>query len=334
MVSLIRSGPKILLLETNNLSEFKEYILGHLNAYESCVNTALENSGESYLIIFLVKKLKNTIRIEEIEDVFIIKDLQDEFFCKILNDGKSNLISHARMAPRIILMRTIGDSSKVIQSIAKDFSASIDSFENVLDNSNNSGTVLTFVEKPLNKNVKFKDLYGQALFINEQYHNLIRNLRMHGLKYLNEGIGNKDWFEIEIKIYDIYGAYDLHYKRLMKVLDGLELGIVLGESWGKDTPRFLMTVGIYRLRFFTFYPPQYIKRILVGLEHLEDGSRIVDYDIYFHRKKIDWVDITEKDLKVRKYISKKYRDDIYARLDEDERSSLINLENQIIASRN
>ncbi|MHB1393884.1 MAG: hypothetical protein ACYCYE_12585 [Clostridia bacterium] len=43
-------------------------------------------------------------------------------------------------------------------------------------------------------------------------------------------------------------------------MEWLELGIILGESWGKDNPRPMMSVEVYRVRFFTFHNPIYIKR--------------------------------------------------------------------------
>jgi hypothetical protein len=333
MFSLIRSGPKILLIETNSMSKLKEYLLNRIEAVESTLGTALENSGEDHVIIFLVKKMKDVVDVNDIQDVFSIKSNQDELLCNMLNDGIGSCILRARMAPRIILMRVFGDKEKILGKIEDDYAGSVGNFENILNNYNDKGTVIALVEKPLNKKVSLSDLYEKALYIKKPYHGLLRSLRMHGLKYLNEGLNNRDWYELEIRIYDTFSAYDYHYRRLITVLESLELGIILGESWGKDSPRFLMTVGVYRLRFFTFYPPEYIKRILVGLEHLDNGQRIVDYDLYYNRKKLEWLDIRDKNLRLRHHLSNKYRLDILSKLDADEKKEMLKLEESILKSR-
>lgn len=333
MLSLIRSGPKILIIETNSEDIMKSYLFSNFHAKESNFTTAFDNSGEDYVLIFFVKKIKETINVTDIETLLFARCAAEELLCGLLNDGMNKYVTHIRMAPRLILMRLFGDKEKVLQYITKDYSATVGNYYDILNNSNNKGTILAFVEKPLNKNVSLSEIYEKALFIHQPYELLIRNLRMHGLKYLNTGLGNKDWFDLEIRIYDTFSAYDLHYRRLLTVLENLELGIILGESWGKDSPRFLMTVGVYRVRFFTFYQPEYIKKIVLGLEHLDDGQRIVDYDLYYNRKKIDWLDVREENYRIRHLLSKKYRDEILMKLDKGASEELFNLEQEILRTR-
>ena len=99
---------------------------------------------------------------------------------------------------------------------------------------------------------------------------------------------------MEIRIYDKYGAYNLHYNRMIEVFDDLDIGLVLGESWSKDYPKALLSVQIYRVRFFTFKEADELKRILLGLEYLRDGTRVVDYDVYCKNKKVGWVDLLKR----------------------------------------
>ncbi len=97
---------------------------------------------------------------------------------------------------------------------------------------------------------------------------------------------NRQWNELEIRIYDSWGRYLDHYERLRAVLESLEAGMILGEGWGKDYAHILMAVKIYRLRLFTFLPAQTIKEILMGLEYGADGSRLVDFDLFSGKEKI------------------------------------------------
>ncbi|HSN66458.1 MAG TPA: hypothetical protein VLS94_07445, partial [Fusibacter sp.] len=158
--------------------------------------------------------------------------------------------------------------------------------------------------------------------------------RMHGLQYLNVGISNKDWFEIEIRIFDRYSAYKLHYDRLLEVIESLELGYVLGESWSKDYPRLFMSVVVYRIRFFTFNEPSMIKNMLLGMEYLSDGTRIVDYDVYYNQKKLYWTDQREKkDPATRHLLGLKYREEILSRLSQESVDKLTRLEEEIIRTR-
>lgn len=333
MLSLIRSGPRMLIIESKSMDIIKNYLFNRFQAEESNLTTAFDNSGEDYVIVVLVNKIKEIVRVTDVEALLYAGYTVEELLCGFLNDGMGNYITRTRTAPRLILMRLLGDKEKVLEGIRTDYNASIGSYYDILNNSNNKGTILAFVDKPLNKNVSLAEIYEKALFIPQPYQRLIRSLRMEGLKYLNKGLDNKDWFDLEIRIYDTFSAYDLHYKRLVTVFENLELGIVLGESWGKDSPRFLMTVGVYRLRFFTFYQPEYIKKILLGLEHLDEGQRIVDYDLYYNRKKIDWLEVREDNYRIRHLLSKKYRDEILAKLGPEETEKILALEQEILKTR-
>lgn len=343
MFSILRGGPKIVLLESAKIQHLKEYLTNEFNVKESSLNSALEESDESHTMICVVKQFRKVVNKEDIECAFAIKYESDKLLCKILSDHKCPLICNIRMAPRIIIMRAFGDIEKVIDEIKNDYNAITASFENIIESHNDEGTVITFVQNPLNRNMNLTDLYNKSLFVQDKYYSLLRSLRMHGLKYINQGLGNKDWYELEIRIYDIYDAYEIHYKRLLKVIESLELGVVLGESWGKDYPRPLMSVGVYRLKFLTFYPPEYIKRIFVGLEHLEDGTRIFDCDIYYRRKKLYWVDLAKKEFKgqggfkIRKFPREDYgmllRTEVLSKIGETEREEIFRLEDEILKSR-
>lgn len=343
MFSLLRGGPKILILESSRIEQLKQYLIEEFNTEESNLDQALEKSDESYLLIFVVGKIKNVVSKQDIEAVFPIKYSADKVLCRLLSDHKCSLINSVRMGPRIILMRAFGDVDRVVEKIKKDYDGSITKFEHVIDKYNDEGTIIAFAQNSLNQNMNLTDMHDKSLFIKDDYYKLLKSLRMHGLKYVNEGLHNNDWHELEIKIYDVYGEYDLHYKRLLKIIESLELGVILGESWGKDYPRPLMSIEVYRLKFLTFYKPEHIKCMLLGLEHLDDGTRIVDHDIFYRRKKLYWIDIAKKKnniknpLNIRKLtrecFAKPYREEIFSKLGSEETEEILKLEEEILKSR-
>jgi hypothetical protein len=334
LVSLVRSGPKILLIESEEIHEFKKSLTESLGAKEYSFNSAFENAGEDSTILFLIEKMKEVVEEHDILGTLIVPEEPDVFLCKLINNKKNLPFGKVRTSPRIIMLRAFSEIDKVIEEIHADHGGHFGSSMEILNSKNEQGTLVAVTDKPLHHNIGINDLYPKCLFIDQSFYPLFKNLRLHALKYLNKGISNKDWNEIEIRIYDRYSEYKLHYQRLSDILDFLELGIILGESWTKDYPRFMMAVGVYRIRFFTFHDPKYIKKILVGLEHLEDGTRIVDYDIYYKHKKLGWADSLEKDdPRVRHLLGIKYREKIFKLLSPQEAEKIIQQEAEIIHTR-
>ncbi|MFZ5351618.1 MAG: hypothetical protein ACOZCL_02710 [Bacillota bacterium] len=334
MFSLIRSGPKALLIESNNTDSLKKYLTLQLGAAEYDYSTAFEKAGEAFTILFLTKHITDTVSEKDIIDTLIIEQEPDVFLCQLINDGQTALLTKLRTAPRIIIVRSMGDLESVVQEIKADHGGSTGSLMEILNSRNEKGTLVAVTDKPLHRSFRIGELYEKCLYIDERFYPLFKSLRLHALKYLNRGIGNKDWYELEIRIYDRYSAYKLHYERLSNLFDFLELGIILGESWTKDYPRLMMSVGVYRLRFFTLHDPKYLKKILLGLEYLEDNTRIVDFDLYYQRKKMDWTDaIQPGDPRVRHELGLKYRKEIFSRLTEHEAEKIMLLEEAVLRTR-
>jgi hypothetical protein len=333
MFSLIRGGPKILLFESRSIQELGNYFIQEKKASVYNFVDAFERAGEDYTIIFITDKITDVVDLREVSNAFIIKEEPDVILCNLLNDKMTHLVDRSRIATRIIILRAVGDLEKVIKEISDDYKCVEGDIIQIFNSHNEKGTVVAFTDKPIHRTVSMKDMYKKALFIEERYRPLMRSLRSHALKYLNSGLGNKDWYELEIRIFDRYSEYDLHYERLLNIMDWLELGIILGESWGKDYPRPMMAVEVYRVRFFTFYEPLYIKKILLGLELLDDSTRIVDYDLYFNRKKLNWSDAADEGIKVRHLIGVKYRKEILSKLSDKEIAELYEMEERILATR-
>ncbi|WP_026893992.1 hypothetical protein [Clostridiisalibacter paucivorans] len=334
MLSLFRRAPKILLFESNNMFLFEKVLLEDLNGIKCTFNEAFDISDDKSTIVLLVKKLTEVVKDPDVDSVILVKMQSDILLSKIINHKKSNLISKMRIAPIMLIMRSFGNIDKVINEIRKKHQQAVIGNSYDLWQKYNFGTIVSFTQKPLHRVLSLSQLHKNSLYIKEDYVKVIYEFSINSLKYLNAGIDNKDWYEIEIKIYDKFSRYDIHYKRLVDIIQNLELGLILGESWGKDNALFLLHVDIYRIRLFTLYNPEYIKKILVGLEHLDNGNRIVDYDLFYKRKKIHWTDILENRKTDRGEFGKKIRKEIIEQLSKKEAHLLFDQEAKIIESQN
>lgn len=334
MFSLVRSGPKVLIFESNRMNELKDYLIREMKASEYDFDTAFEKAEEEYTIMFITDNIEHVVGRRMEGNAVILMEEPDSVLCRLINDKMYHLVDKARAITRVIILRAMGDLERVVQEICKDYKCVVNTPIELLNSYNEKGTVVAITDKPIHRNMSVSDFYEKALFIEEKYQPLLRSLRSHALKYLNSGLGNKDWYEVEIRIYDRYSEYKLHYERLLNIVEWLEFGIILGESWGKDIPRPMMTVEIYRVRFFTFHHPMYVKKLLLGLEILEDGTRIVDYDLYYNRKKLSWSDVADEEgIRQRDMIARKYRKEIISKLSRQEIEKLRELEEKILATR-
>lgn len=332
MLSIFRSGPKVIIIESSLIELVRNCIINDFNAKKYDINTAFEKSTENTTIVFLTHKKKNIIKPRDVTDVLFLENQAELILCKIISDDKYDIVSNARMAPRTIIMKTFGNTDKVIKQIVDDYNGQVGSFNEILEN-NNTGTVIAFTQTHLNEPVALSELHEKAILIDKEYPSVFSKLKIHDLKYLNIGFDNKDWYELIIKIYDSYGEYMLHYQRLLKVLEHLEVGFILGEAWGKDAATIFLSVGVYRIRFFTYYDPKAIKKILLGLEYLEDGTRIVDLDLYHKRRKTYWTDVMKKGVKDKEELSRIYRKEIFSKLSNGAIDEILEMEKQILDTR-
>jgi len=310
LISLVRKSSKQLVIETNDLASIEDYLINHLKAYKSNLCTVVSRSNEDCTLIYVTENIRKPFLIEENNPVYLLPEDSDQILCNIINDGKINLIKNLKVAPRQILFRYFGNLDKIIFSLLKDYEGRIINIEDAMFNLDLKGSVVAFTEKPLSRNISISDMNEKAIVIDMPMKELYRNIKLNLLRYLNEGLENKNWNELDIKIYDIYNAYHLHYRRLIHVLDHLELGLVLGENWSRDRGALLMTVGTYSIKFFTLHDPKYIKKILLGLEISSDNERICDYDLYYNKKKISWIEFAQNRKESRIDVAKRCREEL------------------------
>lgn len=308
MISLVRNGSRSIYITTKKIELLINFLKSHFNAQEIDIKVIQDRSREYQTVLFISDELLSQDEKEESIRSFLILEEPVIVLSELITNNVCNMIDTIQPGANFIIMRATGDLEKIIYAIQRDLGGEIISYDQYIKNDNSDYTIIGLTEKPISKGIVFSDFNENFLMIRGEYGKIKREIRMQALRYLNIGIDNQDWNEIEIRIYDQYGAYNLHYDRLMEVFDDLDIGLVLGESWSKDYPKALLAVQVYSVRFFTFKNPNDLKRILFGLEYLADGTRIVDYDLYYKKDKLPW----NKNLKRRKK-EDRYKEALIAR---------------------
>lgn len=334
MVSLLRNGPRMLFIGTSNRRAFVDLMIEKFEAEILDVDVIFDKSDEFNTILYLFAELRPNVNKNDVTDALLVRSDVAKVLCRLIQESETFLIDAIRPAPQTILMRAVGDMERMLRNIQKDFGGQVGSFNYCIESGCETTTIVGLTDKPLSRTAKFGDMHHNFLSLNQDYAALHRELTMEAFRYLNSGLDKKEWRELEIRIYDVYGAFQLHHERLMEVLDSLELGIVIGEAWSKDYPKVLFPVEVYSIHFLTFVKPSEFKRILFGLEHLSSGTRIVDYDLYIKNKKVYWREIMiDKKKTSREEEALKARSEVYERLDEKTKAALTEIEERILGTR-
>lgn len=290
MLSLVRSGARILLLRIDD-GAILEALSEEFSLTEKRYQAALDQSfeGQTLLLIPPFADSPGTAR------VFQAGSDPAELLAFLLNSRFGEHIVEARTLPRTILFRISGNYGEVIKQMQSDFKAKVGKIPFFLRWRDSTRVAIIFTLKNLNGPVAMKDICPDVLYVKMPYETLLRNLRSRAMTYFNEARGHEDWKSLEIRLYDSWERYDLQTRRLRLILEEMELGLVLGEGWGKDYAHVLMAVTVYRFHLATFLDVQQIKEILLGLEYDLSGKRLADLDLYEEKKKTSWGAMAKKE---------------------------------------
>lgn len=325
MLSLVRSGPTIVTISAtahpNELIKAIERIsfVRNNNPME-----AYNNAGEGDTLIFFSSECSDEVL------TYQTTIPTSAILCDIINRNLAGGIQRIRVTPPNIIMRLMGDLDRAIDRIAKDFKAQEAIREGLMQNLDEQAVLVNFTTQPLNKLVPIDGFYKRALLIDKPYGQLTTFLRAKAQEYLSIALGSPDWNEIEITMFDAMDQFDLHYNRLVTVLQGLDVGIVTGESWVPEYTIALRKSEVYQVRLYTPLPAQEIKRIAMGLEYDDQGRRVVDFDVYFNKKKIGWA--TERSSNpgmTRDRIGVLHRTRLLSKLPAEAKAVLLHLERKI-----
>lgn len=334
MVSLIRNGSRSLYITTKKMDYLIDFLTSKLNAEEMDIQVIQDRSREYQTVVFIADVSLGPSDDNTPIKAFLILKEPVWVLSKLFISNDTNMVETIQPGANFIIMRASGDLDKILREIQKDIGGEFISYKQYIANDRTDSTIIGLTEKALGKGIVLNDFNNDFLMVKGEYGRIKSELRMQALRYLNIGIDNKDWNEIEIRIYDIFGAYKLQYDRMMEVFEDLDIGLVLGESWSKDYPKALLSVQVYRVRFFTFKDPAKVKRILFALEYLEDGTRIVDYDVYCGNNKVAWnTNLFRKKRENRENEALIARKELFAKLSPSTLVEINRLEQEIIKTR-
>ena len=335
MVELLRTGPGILLIDSQEEDRLRAYF--NVDSAQGLLSLmdAFSFATEGETIVLLASSDEKVLKGSDEKNALVLSDEPTVILAGLINSGLACAITKTKIVSRTIIMRAMGDMEKVFDELQDNYQGIEGSLMEFINSNLEQGVIIALTDKSLNRQVTLGDIYMEkCLLVNENYFTLYKELRSNALKYLNSGLKNKIWYEMDIRIYDMYGAFQLHFDRLMNVLTELEMGIVLGSTWTKDYPKMLLAVDVYSVRFFTFYEPKYIKKILLGMEYVDDGTRIVDYDLYMGRKKISWRDLTKDKKMTRDELGLHFRKETMSNLTHQEVKKIYEMEEKVMESRN
>lgn len=336
-MSFVRSGPRILIVVPKDEAAFKLFLSTHfecmvLNSQIKTFEDIISVMNHHQTLIYTTQRANDKIEDFEISKCTVINESAQGFLMKCLNSTSSENIEFVRRAPRIIIMKVLGDVERTLMDIADDFKASVEPTKTILRD-HADGTVILFTKGNLNKVLEFSQLYHQGVYTAEHFSETINNLDHHALKYINRNTAHCDWYNLTINIRDQYEDYKNHYNRLIYALDCIGAGMVLKEGYSEDTSRIFSTTNVYKVILYTYMEPTEIKKVLLALEYMENGERIVDFDLYYKKKKIHWTDIKVNNIKSSERLSEYYRKELYKSLEPDDVEYIRSIEDYIFASR-
>jgi len=334
MVSLVRSGPRSLLISTSDKDELIRFLCDELDGVLVDMETVMKRSEENHTIVYIIEyenKAKTEYRKTDALVVFMDPLV---LACRLRSMVAHGLIETMRSGPQVLILRSAGNLGAVLDKVTEDFGGQLGSLDECGENGFEDRTIIGITEKPIYISMAADDFHPQFIRLDQDYFNVKQVLRRHSIKYLNLGVGSKGWSNLEIRIYDSFGAYELHYKRLLTVLDALQIGLLTGESWSKDQPRALLFIDVYSIKLLTFYSSQEVKKILFGLEYLDDGRRIIDYDLFENGKKVQWASLFKKEKNVdKKEKASEKRRELFSKLGESTINELLEIEKEILKTR-
>lgn len=338
-MNIVREGPRHLVIESHQTAvtyEKMKSIFSYTVAveksdsmYEDYINMIGLLDGTCTIVLF-ARHMKETMTFQagDFDYIAVVNKTSEDVLINLIKAKDQLAIDDIRTTPGLIIMRTTGESDLFIASVNKELQGDLVSTQDMFENYG-EGSLIVFTDKKIGEPLGIHDFYHQAIYVDKKAAVLEKYLNNNRVKFVNASIRNKDWSELVIKIFDSYEQYDIHYKRLAMIINAMDCGLILGESWGKDTALAFLSVGVYQVRLFTYMEPRDVKKIALGLEYDNKGNRLVDYDLYIKRKKLSWSDVRDDKKMNRHELGLYYRKKLMYDLNELTSFELLALEKQI-----
>ena len=294
MLTLVAPGPKLIAVRTTQQSAMVQYLTAHFMCEPMAQLGLGVDTTKTLCVLCVIDELAG-----EQQVVYLgVAQPAEYVLCHLMDGDAQQMITHIRALPPSIVFNSLGEHQPVVDKIQLEFSCECSDWSTLLYKENDEGVIVTFLLEDGPGQRKF---YDKALFVRQEFTSLLAYLRIHAPRYLAKAFAPNAWHMVDLRIYDRYEVYDLQYKRLLKAIQALKLGYVVTEAWNREISAFSDPVGTYQIRLLTFLPPLELKKLLIALEYSQSGSRVVDLDLIWHKKKISWKDLLD-DKETRKQI--------------------------------
>ena len=335
-MSFVRSGPKILVIDSKNEDALKEYLNTHFKVDERSHQLSFEeivvSVSNDNTVIYLADSAHDNVRNIQRSQSLIIRESSQDILMHLINSGHCDLLHYVRKGPKIVLMKVVDDIEQSITQLASDFNAVIEPTRSVLKEHHN-GTVIFLTKENIYRPVKLSQLHDHAVFSDSDYGDVINLLDHHALKYLSENINNQKWCDLQIYINDTYQFHKVHYDRLIYILDQLGVGIVFKEGWQYYRHRLFFKRERYTLSLYTYLSPKEMKKILLALEFMENGERLVDFNLMYKKRELHWEEVNTIPFKRQEDLSLHYRHELNAMLSTEAVEKFRSMDEYIFATR-
>jgi hypothetical protein len=325
----VRTGPRFLFLSTPDTDRLKDLLLEKLAGKMVDFSHAIETAGESETIVFITMAEINKPRLSNAHHIVLLPIGSSVTLSKLINLGLGELLSGAELGAGLLVQRLPKGGEVVIDMIKEDYQAQAVELVEAICVGQADDTIIVFTEDPLQKTVKVDNVLEPTLLINQPIPHVYRELRREAVRYFTHGLEKSEWYEVRINIYDADDFFEIHARRLELMLEDLEAGLILGETWTRDHALTLFSVAAYQIRLFTMLDPLELKALLLGLEYNAQGNRFVDIDLYHRRDKIEWAAIAKKLPFGRKKSGLYCRNELYNRLSPKVVAKLLELEKKL-----
>ena len=331
----LRIGTRLLFIRSKNPENTRNRFLQLPEYREVTLEEGQSQSDENNSLLFITNAGIDLTDPDDAEHIILAPCNGTEVLSEVVNRNLFEDIDHIDMGPRILVLRVPDKEEEIIQRLAEDYQGQIVSYNDGVRIGEKNQTLLGLTRERLQQAIDAKGFYDKLILIDEPLPHCYAQLRREALLYITHSLEDSAWYEYRINLYDSYENYKLHYDRLIEVVSGLEMGFILGEQWTKDHALMLLSVLAYQVRFFSFFKPENVKRILVGLEYDDQGNRLADFDLYYRNKKVRWNDIvadggTSKGKRNKKEEGITFRKELLEKLPSATKEELFRLEKKII----
>ncbi|MBM7563029.1 hypothetical protein [Fusibacter tunisiensis] len=324
----LRMGTRILFLRSE-APDSTCTLLSEKFAYETVtMEVAKSCTDNNSTVLFITEKNLVITDTNDAKYIMLARKSSSSVLADLFNcDMKCN-ISKVDIGPKIILFRLPSENLKIKELLEKEFNGRSMNWQEAVKLGEQNHTILSLTTKPLHPSPL---PFSGHILVDMPLHKCYARLQREALMYVTHTLEEENWYDYEINLYDLDDHFEIHFQRLAQVISGLELGLVLGEGWTRDFAHVLMSLMVYQVRLFSLMPPIELKKILMGLEYLEDGTRLADFDLFYKRKKIAWTEVQKhaslKNNKMDEGILR--RNQLMAMLPEAEKKTILNLDSRL-----